>query len=150
MNFLFTQPVLNVVAASVFFLIAWYVCSKFLFGPYIELLSEREDRTSGDESLIRKKKVELQDLLLELERELLSAKTHGSRDKEKRINEAKDLAQGIVEKATSEAKAEVEQARLELLKIQESCVAELSGEAMKLSESLVDKVSSFGGQRSVH
>jgi F-type H+-transporting ATPase subunit b len=122
------------------FLVLIFVLNKILFQPFLQILKERADSTTGfiDES--RKMQEEKDRLLEEMKREFSEAASRAREEFEKLKGEGLDRQHEALSKAGGESSALLEKARGELQAATEKARGELRGDVEKFSEEIVRKL----------
>ena len=147
MDFLSNTIVLTTLSAAILFILVWIVVGKFLFKPFLAILEEREERTSGDSRRAIERHSEVKSLVSRLEEQLVVTRLEGIGLRDKKVSDAKTEAQALVGDASEEARKSVDAARLEIERIKNKALQEISVEADHLSEAVVSKAKSVGSDR---
>jgi F-type H+-transporting ATPase subunit b len=104
----------SVVWQIVLFLVLWLVISKVLFRPYMALLEEREQKTTGayDDSYHLEHKAER--LRAQYEQAIADAVAAGQASKDVIVQEARQHREALLSEAREEAARILERVRLEI------------------------------------
>jgi F-type H+-transporting ATPase subunit b len=98
----------------VLFVVLWLILSKILFRPYLQLLEQREYRTSGARHETEALESEGQRLRAEYEAKMAEVETAGETAKNAIVEEARKQRELIVNEAREHAARELEQVRREI------------------------------------
>jgi F-type H+-transporting ATPase subunit b len=98
----------------ILFLVLWAILNKFLFRPYLDLLDERERKTSGARSETAGLEQQAERLKAEYDEKIAQAQAAGNVAKETILNEARRQRDDILESARAEASSALERVRQEL------------------------------------
>ena len=102
---------LSVVYQIVLFLVLWFVLSKVLFRPYLNLLEEREGKTTGARQGTADLEREGADLKAQYEERIAQAQAAGGAAKEVILQDARRRREQVLSQARQEAAATLEHAR---------------------------------------
>ena len=105
---------LSVVYQIVLFLVLWFVLSKVLFRPYLNLLEEREGKTAGARQDTAELEREGADLKAQYEERIAQAQAAAGAAKESIVQEARQRREQVLSQARQEATATLEFARREV------------------------------------
>ena len=105
---------LSVVYQIVLFLVLWFVLSKVLFRPYLNLLEEREGKTAGARQDTADLEREGADLKAQYEERVAQAQAAGGAAKESIVQEARQRRERVLSQGRQEAATTLEHARREV------------------------------------
>jgi F-type H+-transporting ATPase subunit b len=105
---------ISVVWQILLFLVLWLVLSKLLFRPYMALLEEREQKTTGAEDNSSSLEHEAERLRAQYEEAIANAAAAGSATKEVIVQEARQQREALLSEAREQAARILERVRLEL------------------------------------
>ena len=105
---------LSVVYQIVLFLVLWFVLSKVLFRPYLNLLEEREGQTAGARQVTADLEREGARLKAQYEEQIAQAQAAGGLAKESIVQEARQRREQVLRQARQEATATLEHTRREV------------------------------------
>jgi F-type H+-transporting ATPase subunit b len=104
----------SVIYQVVLFLALWLILSKVLFQPYLRLLEEREEKTTGAEHDSAELELEGAQLKARYEEKIAAAQTAGYAAKEAIVQEARQQREKILGAAREEAATTLNQLRQEV------------------------------------
>lgn len=104
----------SVVYQIILFVILWVVLSKVLFRPYLNLLEERERRTTGTQNASTDLEQEGARLRAQYEEKIAQAQAAGYAAKEAILQEARQQRERVLSQAREEAMGMLEGVRREL------------------------------------
>src|ERR1041385_4518784 len=106
-------PDYTVVYQIILFLVLWAILSKLLFRPYLELLEERERRTTGAARETAELELEANQLRLAYEEQIAKAQAAGNAAKEAILTDARQRREELLGQARQEASSALESVREE-------------------------------------
>lgn len=104
----------SIVYQIVLFLVLWLILSRVLFRPYLNLLDERERRTSGTQHDSTELEHEGARLRAQYEEKIAQAQTAGYLAKEAILQEARQQREKVLTQAREEAMGMLEGVRREV------------------------------------
>ena len=128
------------------FLVLFLVLSKLLFAPFVELLAEREARTSGDIASAAASRVEVQTLLSHVDAELAKARASASAEVEAIRAKTREDAAELFRTAQNDAAARLAELRVQVAKATHDARTQLKSEARVMAETMVAAI--LGNQAS--
>ena len=128
------------------FLVLFLVLSQLLFAPFVELLAEREARTTGDVAAAAASRAEVKTLLSHVDAELARARASANAEVEAMRAKTRDEADELFHKARQDAAGRLAELRTQVAKTTEDARAALKGDARAMAETMVTAV--LGGQAS--
>ncbi len=126
------------------FLVLFLVLSRLLFAPFIELLAERDARTTGDIAAAAASRAEVNSLLSHVDAELAKARASANAEVEAIRATTRDEADALFHKAQHEAAERLAELRTQVAKATEDARVSLKGEARAMAETMVTAI--LGGQ----
>jgi len=140
----------EIVASAVTLIALWVIFGQLIFKPFMRLIEEREARTTGDESQAQAKRARAKALQAQIEESIRQARVDGILLRDERVNHAKKEAQTIIDRAADQAALELKKAEQEIAEVKAKALAELPGEAEKLSKLVVGRALSTDSSRTIH
>ena len=128
------------------FLVLFLVLNRLLFAPFIEVLAEREARTTGDIASAAASRAEVKTLLSQVDAELARARANANAEVEAMRAKTRDEADALFHKAQQEAAGRLAELRTEVARATEDASAALKGEARGMAETMVTAI--LGGRAS--
>jgi F-type H+-transporting ATPase subunit b len=122
------------------FLILWLILSKVLFRPYLDLLDQREHRTSGAQQDSSELEQEGARLKAEYEEKIAQARATGTAAKDAIVQEGRQERERILQQAREEAAHTLEAARLEVRSQLERERERLAAEVAEVAQDMVAKI----------
>jgi F-type H+-transporting ATPase subunit b len=122
------------------FLILWLILSKVLFRPYLDLLDQRERRTSGAQHDSSELEHEGARLKAEYEAKIAQARATGTAAKDAIVQEGRQERERILQQAREEAAHPLETARLEVRNQLERERERLAAEVAEVAQDMVAKI----------
>jgi F-type H+-transporting ATPase subunit b len=104
----------SVVWQILFFLILWLIVSKVLFRPYMALLEEREQKTTGADDNSYSLEHEAERLRAQYEQGIADAAATGQASKEVIVQEARQQREALLSDAREEAARILDRVRLDI------------------------------------
>ena len=104
----------SVVWQILLFLGLWLIVSRLLFRPYMALLEEREQKTSGADESAYHLEHEAERLRLQYEEAIADAAAAGNATKEAIVQQARQQREGLLSSARAEAAGILERVRQEV------------------------------------
>jgi F0F1-type ATP synthase membrane subunit b/b' len=132
------------------FLALWYLLGIRIFGPFFQMLEEREMKTSGAEKILGNKREELKTLERQLDDLLRQARLDGIAMRDGLLVRAKAEGSVIAGKALMQADSELQRARADLDRLREKIRQELHPESEKLASLLCERVVSAPADQLLH
>jgi F-type H+-transporting ATPase subunit b len=130
----------SVVWQILLFLILWPLVSKVLFRPYMALLEEREQKTTGADDNASSLEHEAEQLRAQYQEAIANAAAAGQVTKEAIVQEARQQREALLSDAREDAARILERVRLEL-QSQLARERELAiGEADAIAHEMVAKI----------
>src|SRR4030095_4852136 len=105
---------LSILYQIILFVALWLILNKILFQPYLQLLEERERRTTGAEHDSADLEQEGARLRAQYEEKIEQAQTAAYTAKDAILQEARQQREKILGQARAEAASKLEQARREI------------------------------------
>jgi F0F1-type ATP synthase membrane subunit b/b' len=133
---------LQIALSAGLFVALWYYLGKNVFGPFIKVIEEREEKTVGVEKFASDAKEEVRRETQKLEALRLEARLEGIRARDELIVSAKSKADELLAATTARVEGELAGIKAEIEKLRASLLPELDQEAEKLSQALVAKLTS--------
>ncbi|MDH3443463.1 MAG: ATP synthase F0 subunit B [Deltaproteobacteria bacterium] len=131
---------ISILYQMVLFLVLWLILKKIFFRPYLELLEEREQKTSGARHDSEDLEQEGARLKSEYEERIARARGAGTAAKEAIVQEARKEREGLLQQARAEAARVLDSARrdvqVQLERERELAATEVAG----LAQDMVGKV----------
>jgi F-type H+-transporting ATPase subunit b len=104
----------SVVWQILLFLVLWLIVSKVLFRPYMALLEEREQKTTGADDNSYSLEHEAERLRAQYEQGIANAVAVGQGSKEAIVQEARQQREALLSEAREEAARIVDRVRLDI------------------------------------
>jgi F-type H+-transporting ATPase subunit b len=104
----------SIVWQILLFLVLWLVLSKLLFRPYMALLEEREQKTTGAEEDSYGFEHEAERLRAQYEQAIANAVAEGQANKDAIVQEARQQREALLSDARAEAARILERVRLDI------------------------------------
>ena len=130
----------SIVYQIVLFLTLWIILSKVLFRPYLNLLEERERRTTGAQHDAADLEQEGARLRAEYEQAIARAQTSGYAAKESILQEAREQREKLLSQAREEAMTLLEGVRREVASQLQKERQFAAAEARVVAQEMVDKI----------
>lgn len=130
------SDVMMIPVGAISFTAFWIISDRVIFRPYIKLIEEREEKTSGAEESAEDTLREARQLLSEYDERLLKARIDATQEKMKIVSEERRESKKIVEEANIRAKHHIEKARKEI----NDRLEELHQEVMTQADALVTEI----------
>jgi len=105
---------ISVVWQILLFLVLWLIVSKVLFRPYMALLDEREQKTTGADDNSYSLEHEAERLRTQYEEAIANAATAGNVTKNAIVQQARQQREALLSSAHEEAAGILERVRLEI------------------------------------
>ncbi len=131
---------ISILYQVVLFIVLWLILSKVLFQPYLRLLEEREQRTSGaqhDSSYLEREGARLR---AEYEEKIQSAQAAAYADRERLLQSVRDEREKILGEARENATQTLEKAREEIASALAAERALADNEAAQIAAVMASKV----------
>lgn len=128
------------IVSAALFILLWVILGKLLFKPYLEVLLEREARTTGAEKRAQERRDERLQLEAQIEQELTKARIEGLTIRDSLIAEARGQAQKILDEAGNKAQAKIDAGRKEISDLRLRAEREIGQEADKLSALVLERI----------
>lgn len=145
------QIATQIAASAALFIFVWWFLRGRVFLPYIEVIEEREARTTGDADKAKaceKEKVDLQRLI---DDELREARFECIQRRDEKLKAAKQQAQAISDQANSAALQELEKSRAAIRDLKIQAQREVQTQVPALAAQIIEQViSNRGATRVVH
>ena len=134
----------------VLFLILWQIIGPLYLKPFFALLTEREERTTGDEKRAYSMREQTREVVRQLEIKRQQARLDGIKLRDEQVQQARLRAESIIKSAEERADAEFQQAKagIDLAKVK--AMAEVETEAAKISDAIVGKMLAANAERTLH
>ncbi len=126
------------------FFVLLVLLNRLLFAPFLELLAERDDRTSGDEDAAAAEMREAEELAERVERELAQARAAAMAEVEVLRREAREEEAQLFNRAKGEVRARLGELRVGIAAAKAEAEQSLRAEAGTLAEQMVAAV--LGGR----
>ena len=104
----------SIVWQILLFLALWLILSKVLFRPYMALLEEREQKTTGAEEDSHGLEHEAERLRAQYEQAIANAAAEGQANKDAIVQEARQQREALLSDARAEAAHILERVRLDI------------------------------------
>ena len=104
----------SVVWQILLFLVLWLIVSKVLFRPYMALLEEREQKTTGADDTSYSLEHEAERLRAQYEQGIANAVAAGQVSKEAIVQEARQQREALLSEARAEAALILDRVRLDI------------------------------------
>ena len=131
---------LSILHQIILFVALWLILNKILFQPYLQLLEERERRTTGAEHDSADLEHEGARLRAQYEEKIAQAQTAAYAAKDAILQEARQQREKILGQARAEAASKLEQTRREISLALEKEKALAAAEATTVAGEMVSKV----------
>ena len=131
---------ISVVYQIIIFLLLWLALSKIVFRPYLNLLDERERRTTGAEHDSSELEHEGARLKAQYEEKIAQARAAGTATKDTIVQEGRQERELMLQQARAEAARTLESARREVQSQLESERQLLAAEVAEIARDMVSKV----------
>lgn len=145
-----TDLLLEVATYTVLFLLLWQVIAPLYLKPYFALLLEREERTAGDEKRAYARREQTREIVRQLEQKRYQARLEGLKVRDEQIQQARGAAAEIIKAAERKADSELVLAKAQIDLAKAKALGDVEAEASKISEAIVSKVLTAGGERTLH
>lgn len=141
-----TPNLVNLLTTAVGFILFVWVLAKFAWGPILNLLDARRQKIEGDYAAAEKNLADAEQLKGEFESKLADIKSIERERVQEAVKRGEGIADGIVDKARSEAEAAVAKAEQDIeieahkaqLELRDSVVAMAIGAAEKVIGTKLD------------
>lgn len=130
----------TVLIQIVAFLVFWFLLTKLLFKPFIDLLEQREHKTEGTKSEAAALKEEGERLSKEYEQAIARVVEGGRAAKEKIVEEGRQAREMLLSQVRDEAARKVGAARAEIRKELEKGRALAGREAEAIARQMAEKI----------
>lgn len=124
----------QILQSGILFILLWGLFLNNTFKKYIEVIEQREARTTGAEAEALKLKAETKDLEAGLEQSLQSARVSAQIEAEKILTQARKKAAELIEQANNAADQKYAQAQQKINDMKARAQSELNQEAQKLAQ----------------
>lgn len=141
---------INVAGSAGLFILIWAIVGNGVFKPFLALLNEREERTTGDDAKAADIRSQADNLQYKIDLELKEAALQGIRERDAKVATAKQEASVIMEQAANKAQAELEAARSEIETVAAGARAELRAESEVVAGAMLEQVLGSSDGRVVH
>jgi F-type H+-transporting ATPase subunit b len=131
---------ISVVYQIIIFLLLWLALSKIVFRPYMNLLDERERRTTGAEHDSSELEHEGARLKAQYEEKIARARAAGTATKDAIVQEGRQERELMLQQARADAARTLESARREVQSQLESERQLLAAEVAEIARDMVSKV----------
>ena len=131
---------ISILHQIILFVALWLILNKILFQPYLQLLEERERRTTGAEHDSADLEHEGARLRVQYEEKIAQAQTAAYAAKDAILQEARQQREKILGQARAAAASKLEQARREISLALEREKALAAAEAATVAGEMVSKV----------
>jgi F-type H+-transporting ATPase subunit b len=131
---------ISVLYQIVIFLVVWLILSKVLFRPYLNLLDERERRTTGARHDSGDLEHQGARLKAEYEERIAQARATGVAAKDAIVQEGRQERERLLQQAREEAARTLESARREVQSQLERERALLAAEVAEVARAMVSKI----------
>lgn len=122
------------------FFILLVILNRFLYGPVLKVLKEREEKIGGTIKGAANLEKEVQEGIVSYEKRLKEAAVKGHEERNKLRVEALEKEKAMLEAARNEAAGELARIRVELEASKTSAITGLKTESKALSKSIAEKV----------
>jgi F-type H+-transporting ATPase subunit b len=126
------------------FFVLWFVLSRLLFAPFMELLDERAARTAGDIAKAAASRSEVETLFARVDAELARARASANAEVEAVRAKTREEAAQMFAQAQNEAAARLAELREQVAAATRDARGKLAGEARAIADTMVAAV--LGGQ----
>lgn len=134
------DPILLLVISSLIFLVLWAFMSRVFFRPFLKVVIEREERTSGDSSRADQANKEAAELSQKVERELARVRSEALAEREVKLTVAKEKASSEHERVGRALNEELKKERGRLLQAKIEAQEQLAPEVSSLASLILDKL----------
>ena len=124
----------------IIFLVLWVILSKLLFHPYLELLAERERRTTGAQHDSTALEYEGARLKSQYEESIAQAQADGYGAKEAIVQDGRQQREVILSRAREEAAQVLQQTRTDVAAALEQEKRLVAAEVTMVADEMVTKV----------
>lgn len=131
---------LTLIFQIVGFFVLLVILNKFLYGPVLNILKEREEKIDGTLKKASEIEKEVENGLVNYDKRIKEAAVKGHEERGKLRQEALDREKAILEAARADASKELTSMRKELEKNKSSALSSLKEEAKNLSKDIAEKV----------
>lgn len=135
-----TEMLIQVALSSGLFLLLWAILSRGVFKHFIEVIEEREARTTGDDSQAKDFERDAASLNKQLDNALLDIKISALRARDAITQQADAQATKIIDQAKDQAQAQIAASRAEIASLRARLEAELTTQTDVLASKLAKKV----------
>lgn len=135
---------LQVFLAAALFLVLWGFLAPVV-SDFVEVISERMDKTDRSEGEIFSERLELKELEKELIEKRQEQSARGVKAREAIIELAKSKILTATKEARDEAAVELNQFRDELAELKSKLERDIESESLELSKVIIEKVSAGSG-----
>jgi len=129
------------------FFVLFLVLSRLLFAPFLELLEEREARTSGDVASAAASRAEVQRLLAHLDSELSKARAAANAEVEATRARTREEVAVLYQKAHAEAAARLSELRQQVEAATRDARSTLRDDARTIADAMAAAVLGAGASR---
>lgn len=140
----------QVASYIVLFLLVWQIISSLYLKPFFALLTEREERTSGDEKRSQQKREQTRELIRQVDEKRAAARLEGIRLRDEQIFQARQKSGEIIKAADGRADNEFQQAKSVIDLAKAKALADVDSEAARISELIVGKMLTSNTERTLH
>ena len=131
---------ISVLYQIIIFVLLWLALSKILFRPYLNLLDERERRTTGAQHDSGELEREGARLKAEYEEKIAQARVAGTATKDAIVQEGREERERVLQQARDEAARTLEGARREVQSQLERERQLLTSEVAEVARDMVSKI----------
>ena len=131
---------ISVLYQIIIFVLLWLALSKILFRPYLNLLDERERRTTGAQHDSGELEREGARLKAEYEEKLAQARAAGTATKDAIVQEGRQERERVLQQARDEAARTLEGARREVQSQLDQERQLLASEVAEVARDMVSKI----------
>ena len=137
-------------SAAVIFITVWIVVGKVMFKPYFNMLIEREERTIGDEKRVLRHKEETTSVFNQIAQEVRAARVKGVEIRNRKIAQAKEEAQMIINTAANDLNEELDKSKNLIAQLKFKALEDLPIESEKLAALVVENVTNSTQSDTIH
>ncbi|MEZ4753726.1 MAG: hypothetical protein R3A13_05375 [Bdellovibrionota bacterium] len=124
----------------------WFLMDKLIFSPFLKLVETREARTTGAESVATETLYEAERIQTDYEQQILNARIEAMKVRLAEVNKIKEEASQVLSTASTKAKQDLENARLEITSKQAALRDSLASNVDQLAKEIANKVKDGSSQ----
>lgn len=128
------------------FFVLLFVLNRLLFAPFLEVLAEREDRTTGDVVAAAASREEVAALSARIDAELTKARAAANAEVEAVRAKTREEAAELFHSAQKEAAARLSELREQVATVTREARGALAGDARSMADAMVSAVIPGGGK----